>query len=35
MAWRDKDGLLHIMFLGDGRIEDKKDIDESVLENHE
>jgi len=27
MAWRDREGLLNFMFLGDGRIEDEKERD--------
>jgi len=27
MAWRDKEGWLNFMFLGDGRVEDEKQWD--------
>jgi len=27
MAWRDRDGWLYFVFLGDGRVEDKKERD--------
>jgi hypothetical protein len=30
MAWRDKEGLLNFVLLGDGRIEDKKEREERV-----
>jgi hypothetical protein len=30
MAWRDREGLLNFVFLGDGRIEDKKERAERV-----
>jgi len=29
MAWRDREQLLNFVFLGDGRVEDKKDGDGS------
>jgi len=30
MAWRDRERWLNFIFLGDGRIEDKKERDERV-----
>jgi hypothetical protein len=30
MAWRDMERKLHFMYLGDGRVEDKKEKNESV-----
>jgi hypothetical protein len=33
MAWRDREGSLNFVFLGDGRIEDRKERDERVRGN--
>jgi len=30
IAWRDREGILNFVFLGDGTIEDKKERDETV-----
>jgi hypothetical protein len=30
LAWGDREGRLNFMFLGDGRVEDKKERDERV-----